>query len=537
MIGVTAHEADLPWVSEFFELFKTPWEPAVPGKRYRVLLTNRPAADAPDADLAFVYAAGELPLDRRLGVTVNAAPAASGVDWKGETIPLYGRAVAFGGECEWSLRQADGTPVGYRHTCGARTIYRFGYDLFFETASLLTEGQPKSNAPAPTLELHIDIIRQCLRQARVPFVEIPPRPYGHAFVCCLTHDVDFFGVRRHAVDTTLAGFVGRATAGTTLDVIRRRRPIDEAVRNWRAAATLPLVFLGAARDFWQPFDDYRRVDRDRRSTFFLIPFKGRPGIGPDGQSRRLRAAPYGVHEIRRDIEAHTSPATEFAVHGIDAWRDAQTGAAERQELTRVTGCEQPGIRMHWLYFSATSPRTLEDAGFGYDSTWGFNDAVGFRAGTAQAFRLSGTKRLLELPLTIMDTALFYPDRMALTREQAVERCRELIQQLRRFGGSLVVNWHDRSLAPERQWTRPYQALLNELDANNVWYAKAGEAVDWFRWRREIRFAVESASRVRVDAPAAPAGLPGAPLVVHRPAAADMRAEDMLFAGGSRTIDA
>jgi hypothetical protein len=225
------------------------------------------------------------------------------------------------------------------------------------------------------------------------------------------------------------------------------------------------------------------------------------------------------------------------VHGIDAWRDAQTGAAERQELTRVTGCEQPGIRMHWLYFSATSPRTLEDAGFGYDSTWGFNDAVGFRAGTAQAFRLSGTKRLLELPLTIMDTALFYPDRMALTREQAVERCRELIQQLRRFGGSLVVNWHDRSLAPERQWTRPYQALLNELDANNVWYAKAGEAVDWFRWRREIRFAVESASRVRVDAPAAPAGLPGAPLVVHRPAAADMRAEDMLFAGGSRTIDA
>ena len=452
MIGVTTHEADLPWVSEFFELFKTPWELAIPGKRYRVSLINGPAAAAPDADLTFVYAAGDVPLDRRLGVTVNAAPAASGVQWKGETIPIYGRAVGFGGECEWSLRQADGNPVGYRHTCGARTIYRFGYDLFFETASLLTKGQPKSNAPAPTLELHIDIIRQCLRQARVPFVEIPPRPYGRSFVCCLTHDVDFFGVRRHAVDTTLAGFVGRATAGTTLDVIRRRRPIDEAVRNWRAAATLPLVFLGGARDFWQPFDDYRRVDRDRPSTFFLIPFKGRPGIGPDGQSRRLRAAPYGVHEIRRDIEAHSSPATEFAVHGIDAWRDAETGAAERQELTRVTGREKPGIRMHWLYFSTTSPRTLEDAGFGYDSTWGFNDAVGFRAGTAQAFRLPGTKQLLELPLTIMDTALFYPDRMGLTREEAFERCGGLIQQVRRFGGSLVVNWHDRSLAPERQWT-------------------------------------------------------------------------------------
>ena len=534
MIGVAANESDLPWITEFFELFKTPWEQALPGKRYRVVLSTGPASDVADADLTLVYGADELPVDRRFGVAVTPVRGEVVVAWGGETIPIYGRTAGFGEPIEEGLPHAGGTALGYRRTCGSKTIYRFGYDLFAETASLLTQGQPKSNAASPTLELHIDMIRQCLLRSQVPFVEIPPRPHDYSFVCCLTHDVDFFGVRRHAGDSTLAGFVGRAMAGTAFDVIRGRRPLDEALRNWGAVLSLPLVFLGRARDFWQPFDDYRHVERGRRSTFFLIPFRGRPGIGPDGRSESLRAAPYGVQEIRQDIEAHSGPTTEFAVHGIDAWRDTDAGGAERRELAAATGCERPGIRMHWLYFSPESPRKLEDAGFAYDSTWGYNDAIGYRAGTAQAFQLTGTRQFLELPLTVMDTALFYLDRMGLDRRQAMKRCREIVQQLRRFGGAFVVNWHDRSLAPERQWTRPYEALLHELDANGVWFAKAGEAVDWFRWRRSIRF-VSTASDVRVDAPAPAAGLPGARLIVHRSAGEVMHADEQRFVGGAQTV--
>jgi hypothetical protein len=124
--------------------------------------------------------------------------------------------------------------------------------------------------------------------------------------------------------------------------------------------------------------------------------------------------------------------------------------------------------------------------------------------------------------------------MGLSRRRALERCRTIIRQMRRFGGALVVNWHDRSLAPERLWTRPYQALLNELDTSGVWFATAGEAVEWFRWRRAIRFAA-TVSGVHVEAPVPPAGLPGARLIVQRPAGEDMHAEERCLLGGAQSV--
>ena len=124
------------------------------------------------------------------------------------------------------------------------------------------------------------------------------------------------------------------------------------------------------------------------------------------------------------------------------------GAKRCAQLTSLTAQPTAGVRMHWLYFDADSPRQLEAAGFDYDSTWGYNDAVGYRAGTSQVFRLAGTK-LMELPLSIMDSALFYPRRMGLTDREAMQLCRRIVANARRFGGTVVINWHDRSLAPER----------------------------------------------------------------------------------------
>ena len=83
--------------------------------------------------------------------------------------------------------------------------------------------------------------------------------------------------------------------------------------------------------------------------------------------------------------------------------------------------------MHWLYWKEASPKVLEDAGFTYDSTFGYNDAIGFRAGTTQPFCPLGAERLLELPLNIQDSAMFYSDRMMLSETEALNACREVIQ--------------------------------------------------------------------------------------------------------------
>ncbi len=99
---------------------------------------------------------------------------------------------------------------------------------------------------------------------------------------------------------------------------------------------------------------------------------------------------------------------EVGLHGIDAWLDSSKGREELEEIRRLTGASEIGVRMHWLYYDQQSPVALEKAGAAYDSTIGYNETVGYRAGTTQAYKPLEATRLLELPLHVMDTALFYP---------------------------------------------------------------------------------------------------------------------------------
>jgi hypothetical protein len=113
--------------------------------------------------------------------------------------------------------------------------------------------------------------------------------------------------------------------------------------------------------------------------------------------------------------------------------------------------------------------------------------VGFRSGTTQVFRLPGSPRVFELPLHVQDTALFFPGRMGVSESQAIALCDGLLRKFERYGGAFTVNWHDRSLVPERNWDSAYLALLGQLRERNTWFATAGDAVAWFEKRRGSRF--------------------------------------------------
>jgi hypothetical protein len=517
MIGVAAHDTDHEFVSEFFELFKTPWEWFVPGRDYAAALIADGHTDPGNAVTALIYGAAEHPLDRRTGMSMHLMKEPTHVHWDDSVFPVYGDVATFHGPTENSLLSAGPGAVDYRVCAGTRYVWRVGYDLFTEIRYLLQTGQPPQHAQTATLELHIAVLRQLLLNSGVSFVEVPPRPFGRDFACCLTHDVDFFGVTRHKFDRTIAGFLARASLGTFIEWLGGRRPWSDVTQNWRTVWSLPLVFLGLAPDFWRPLEDYQKVEGGLPSTFFVIPFKGRPGVGLNGKVAATRAAAYQVSEIASEVRSAVAVGSELAVHAIDAWRDADAGRAEMAELTRLTGQPAAGVRMHWLYFADDSPTCLEKAGFDYDSTCGYNDAIGYRAGTSQVFRWPGTEHLMELPLVIMDSALLSPGRMGLAEGPAVAQCRSIVTQARRFGGTVVVNWHCRSLAPERLWRRPYQELLKELKHDDrAWFATAREVVSWFRWRRSIRFSSNSAAStlLRVQAQAGESSFTGV-LRVHR----------------------
>jgi hypothetical protein len=174
--------------------------------------------------------------------------------------------------------------------------------------------------------------------------------------------------------------------------------------------------------------------------------------------------------------------------------------------------------MHWLYYDHESPSVLEKAAAAYDSTVGYNGTVGYRAGTTQAYRPLQASRLLELPLHVMDTALFYPDHLGLSPRQASAIIGRIADNAARFGGCLTVNWHDRSLAPERLWDACYRDLLRDLQSKDAWFATAGQASAWFRKRRAVVFEADSldaeAVRARVTDDHEDR-LPGLRLRVHK----------------------
>jgi hypothetical protein len=229
------------------------------------------------------------------------------------------------------------------------------------------------------------------------------------------------------------------------------------------------------------------MEKDFRSTYFFIPFKNVCGNEYPAKHLNRRGAKYDIRDHKELLQQLLEKGNEVGVHGINAWHNPEDGCQEKKQITDMTGRDNAGVRIHWLFQDAQMFANLEKAGYAYDSTFGYNDTIGFRGGTGQVFRPLGAKNLLELPLHIQDTALFFPAKMGLSEHKAMELCQNIIRSARSFGGVLTILWHQRSLAPERLWGRFYAALLEEMQKNKVWFGTAGDVVKWFEKRRRVSF--------------------------------------------------
>ena len=473
---------------ELFELFKTPWAIFHPGASYDAVMVsgNRGAGDAADARLVVQFGVGPRDDDDRFGIVAGPPRVRAVMSADGAELPLFAGASTLAGAGEPRGRLADGSaPLVLESERDGQRVIRCGYSLFAEVEFLLTEGQPPEHAATPTLDLHIALLRRWLIEAGIELVELAPTPPGCALLATLTHDIDFHGIRRHRRDRTLAGFLYRAIIGSAIDLIRGRGSLRSLVRNWCAVLFLPLVHAGLIEDFWLPFDRYHDADSPWRSTFFIVPFRDRPGLSPTGVTVAGRAVPYGAAEIGPELRGLAERGHEIALHGIDAWRDVEQGVAELATVRQASGTNAGGVRMHWLYFDRSSSKKLDAAGFDYDATLGYNDTVGFRAGTSQVFSPLGVEHLLELPLQIQDTSLLYPGRMHCREPEAVALSKQIVDTVCQSGGVATISWHERSLSPERLWGGVYRELLSILRARGASVLPAREVVSWFRLRRGI----------------------------------------------------
>ena len=487
MIGVNIKSCDRTVVEEFFQLFKTPWEIWVPGRSYDVLITDDRHDQELKVPLVIIFQQGlnSSPAGNA-GEKTNRKPAlASGKD--GTVFPIYAGIQKVSGGDEILTDINTGAPVGARFNGAGGCTIRLGFNLFEEIDFLLRHGQPLTYAHMPTLDIHIANIRKWILAEGIPLVEIPPVPHGSPFFVCLTHDVDFAGIKNHKFDHTMAGFIYRAVVSSAINFLKGRCPFTFLVRNLLAVVSLPLIFIGLKQDIWMQFKKYLEIENGCRSTFFFVPFKDQPGNTENGPAEAIRAVKYEVADLQNDIGYLLKHSYEVGVHGIDAWFDLERAKVELNKIKELTGRNNLGVRMHWLYHNQNSANLLEEAGYAYDATWGYNESAGCRNGSFQVHKPIQANTLLELPMHIMDTALFYPDYMNLTFKEGLETIRHFMDSVSIYGGVLTLNWHHRSIAPERLWESVYRDALRLFQSRGAQFLTAGEVVNWFRKRRSIEF--------------------------------------------------
>lgn len=488
MIGVIPQAGQENVVEEFFELFKTPWELFRAGQAYDVVIVAADAVPEIDAALLVICGPGAKTMDARLGVALSGHRQGAFLTGPDVSLPIYSEMCTFtAGSKGQPCATAGPETVVLRFETADSTVLRLGYDLFEEVRFLLLSGQPIEHASIPTLDLHIKMLRNWILQAGLPLLEIPPTPAGHSFAVCLTHDIDFVGIRRHLLDHSMWGFVFRATLGALRNFFRGRLSAARLFRSWLAAASLPLVYAGWVEDFWEPFHWYLEVEKGLPATYFLIPFKRRAGENVPGPHASRRATSYDVSDLPGQAATLRSRGCELGVHGIDSWHSVESGRNELAAIAAVSGDSGVGVRMHWLLRDTYTSSVLEQAGYSYDSTFGYNETVGYRAGTSQVFQPLDAKTLLELPLHIQDGALFFPQRLDLSEPEAEKRCQALVENVSETGGVLTVLWHDRSHGPERFWGEFYIRLVQMLKSRAAWFGTAAQLVAWFRKRRQVRF--------------------------------------------------
>jgi peptidoglycan/xylan/chitin deacetylase (PgdA/CDA1 family) len=308
---------------------------------------------------------------------------------------------------------------------------------------------PAAASVLDPLELPLERLRRSLG--------VEPRSWGGArFAVALTHDVDL--VWRWADRRALRGALARLRHGDLAELT--------------ALARAPLHRVRGTDPYWR-FEDLLEAERDRgvRSTFYVLGGHLHPADGRDFGPLRARLV-----EVLSDWDA------EIGLHpSYTAAEDLDVLAAEKRALEALAG-PIDGLRYHYLRVDPhRNMAPLRALGIAHDSSLGWAETLGFRAGIAQAFRPWGFERdepldLVEIPLAAMDATLAEPRYLGLSVAEAEHRLVGLLDVAAEHGGAFSVVWHTERFDPgsARGWDRLWFRFIDAVRERGGVCLTAGE---------------------------------------------------------------
>jgi len=271
-------------------------------------------------------------------------------------------------------------------------------------------------------------------------------PDDKQFAVCLTHDVDeIYPPLKHTLLSTLTCLKGLDFSGFKRQAFWKLHGKEQSPY-WNFQGIMDLEEKYGAR-----------------SSFYFL--------ATDADIRRFR---YNIEDLEGELGRIVDRGWEVGLHGgYYACNDLEEILREKGRLEQVLGRNITGYRNHYLRFQVPdSWETLEKAGFGYDTTLGYPDMVGFRNGMCHPFRpynlyTETEVNILEMPLIIMDGTLFDSVR---SYDEAWDVAKRLIDTVASCNGVLTLNWHANNFnCPFRSsWPRLYERILAYCHGKEAW---------------------------------------------------------------------
>ncbi len=197
-------------------------------------------------------------------------------------------------------------------------------------------------------------------------------------------------------------------------------------------------FLSKEEPYWN-FQEIISIEDDFKvkSTFFFldesIPFRLL-----DKKNWQLSLGRYNIHEKKiMDIMQYLDKnGWEIGVHGSYlSYNNEELLKKEKNNIEDIIGHPTIGIRQHYLNMDENTWKIQKKLDFKYDSTWGLTRGFGFKEGKTLPFKPFDDD-FIEIPLIIMDTPF-------LSDKEAWSKYQEIVKQLEKVDGILVINWHQR----------------------------------------------------------------------------------------------
>ena len=250
-----------------------------------------------------------------------------------------------------------------------------------------------------------------------------------------------------------------------------------------------LKFIRACYKKQNPYLNFKEIIRlekkyDANSSFFFL-----------ASEKDIFGDKYKIEDIQDDISYIIEQDCEIGLHtSFYAYNNLDLIKSEKKNLEEITGKKVVGVRNHVFRFNLPETwKLLAQAGFDYDSTFGYHDMIGFRNGMCHPFLPYNLNEkqiipILEIPPCVVDISLF--SYMKLNAVKSWKIIKKLIDDVEKLGGVITILWHNWTYSYPvsfaglfgKEWTKLYEKILEYGYKKNAWLIDGKNISDFIGYR-------------------------------------------------------